>query len=211
MARARDQIRKGLNNRSQWGCHCLLFWCERCDEAENVPRSLTYRQLLIYSSVAHLPCHPPHMTRFGKGKEQEKRELSHRGLVWLLLKLDSGNIFLDRETEWKWTNWGKGSLTPPQLVTTLKQLTVMCAEMKATKIQEGATGHWLQCWGRKREGRGGGGGKKQTRVITANRVIALWCVSDNNIFLSFMTFSEHMTAEDYICQEGRGFEKDMLI
>lgn len=70
MARASDQIRRGLNNRSQWGCHCLLFWCVHCDEAENVPCSLTYRLLLIYSSVAHLPCHPPHMTRFGKRKER---------------------------------------------------------------------------------------------------------------------------------------------
>lgn len=58
--------RRGLNNRSQWGCHCLLFWCVHCDEAGNVPRSLTYRRLLIYSRAALVPCHLAHMTRCGK-------------------------------------------------------------------------------------------------------------------------------------------------
>lgn len=112
LARASDQIRRGLNNRSQWGCHCCLFWCVHCDEAEIVPCSLTYRLLLIYSSAAHLPCHPLHMTRVGKRKQRDKRELS---TTWSLLKLDGYNIFW-REAEWKWTNWGKGCLTPLQLV-----------------------------------------------------------------------------------------------
>lgn len=50
----------------------------------------------------------------------------------------------------------------------------------------------------------GGEGRKQTQVITANRVIILSCVSGvHNVLLSFMTFSEHMMAEDYICQWGR--------
>ena len=96
----------GLNNRSQWGCHCLLFWCVHCDEAGNVPCSLTYRLPLIERSAAHLPCHPMHTTPFGKRKEWDKRELSHSATIWSQLKLDSDNIFW-READGKWTNWGK--------------------------------------------------------------------------------------------------------
>lgn len=139
MACASDQIRRGLNNRSQWGCHCLLFWCVHCDEAESVPCSLTYRLLLIYSIVAHLPSHPPHMTRFGKRKERDKRELSHRETTWSLLKLDSDNIFW-RETEWKWTNWGKGCLTPPQLVRRLWNGDCDARKWKRQKYRREQTG-----------------------------------------------------------------------
>ena len=43
----------------------------------------------------------------------------------------------------------------------------------------------------------GGEEKKQTRVIIANRVIVLSCVTGvHNVFLSFMTFSKHTMAED---------------
>lgn len=102
------------------------------------------------------------------GRERSRRrESCHtESQLWLLLKLDSVNIFfLERETEWKWTNRGKGSLNPPQLVTTLKQLTVMCAEMKATKTQEGANGHWLQCWRRKERGEVGGCDKLESSSL----------------------------------------------
>lgn len=204
MARAGDQIRRGLNNRSQWGCHCLLFWCVHCDEAENVPCSLTYRLLLIYSSVAHLPCHPPHMTRFEKRKERDKRELSHRERMWSLLKLDSDNIFW-KETEWKWTNWGRGCLTPPQLVRRLWNGDYDVRGNERDK-NTGGSKRLLITVLRKKERRGEG--RKQTRVIVANRVIRLWCVSGiHNVFLSFMTFRAHMMAEDYICQLGRGLWK----
>lgn len=197
VARAGDQIRRGLNNRSQWGCHCLLFWCVHCDEPENVPCSLTYRLLLIYSSVAHLPYHPPHMARFGKRKARDEKELSRREAVWSVLKLDGGSIFW-RETEWK---WGKGCLTPSRLVRWLWNSDCDVCRNERDKNTGGSKRALITVM-RKKESRGEG--RKQTGVIIANRVIALWCVSGvHNVLLSFMTFSEHMMAEDYVCQKGR--------
>lgn len=140
MARASDQIRRGLNNRSQWGCHCLLFWCVHCDEAENVPCSLTYRLLLIYSSVAHLPCHPPHMTRFGKREERDKRELSHRETIWSLLKLDSDNILLERD--WMKVSKLRQRLSHPAATgkTTLKRWLWCVRKWKRQKYRREQTG-----------------------------------------------------------------------
>lgn len=184
-AHAADQIQKGLNNRSQWCCHCLLFWWERCDELEDVPRSLTYR--LIYSSLAHLPSHPTaHDSIWEMEGWEEAVTLREGGDDTIHAKIRQKERF---SAEWLWANWGEGCLALPQLVEDdFETVTVMWAKVKETKIQEGANG--LMMRRRRREM-----GRKQIPVIISNRVIMLWCVCRvHDVLLSFMTFSERTAA-----------------
>lgn len=200
LANARDQIQKGLNNRSQMCCHCLLFWCVHCDEPESVPCSLTYR--LIYSGAAHLPSNPANMTRFERKKSWEEA-VTHWGRERsddvICTKFSWWKIF-GRESEWKWANWSEGFVTPLQLVRWLWNRG--CDVRQNERDKNTARSKWLLMMRTKgKEGGWGGRNKLESSLLI---VLSHFDVSAVNTmyFHHLWLLSEHMMAEDYIYQWG---------
>lgn len=208
LARARDQILPGLNNRSQWGCHCLLFWCVHCDEAENVPRSLTYTLQRVYCSAPRLPCHPQHTTRSGrkmkKKKECDKRKLSQPRVDVIAPKIRQWERLLERETASEWKAWQRLSHPAATAKTTFET----SAKWKRQKYRRA-----LITMRKKAEGRGANKPESSFLIVLSYFDVSLvYMVFFYHLWLLVHTWWHRIRfVNGEASGRGVAFERDMLI